>query len=370
MFGRQKCFNGKHHKMKVAKVIGNSTLWERDKTLFLCSKHAPLTCYETIFLWVEGLSQDNCVMCFNTSELEEEVLKALLVFRIPTVLLTTEHFPRHNFNVQIERAMDEKRMAVVELERDEPQGSGLTHLLRNRYAVSQANNIVCGYIDPKGSTAPLLHGRQNVKRLTDDHLPMAAEPENRHARWTVGEDKRLLRMYYADMGLHAMHCATKRSYTAIRQRVNSLAMCDEALMGREFEDYVLESLDINADPNITLREWRGDKIMGNIFPQNNSLPDLVFDIDNRHVAVECKWRARFSSTGVRDLLPEDRLQRFLQYHDSTSTYVYLLLGIGGLPSDPESLYLAPVTNSFAFEKLQTCKVKANELKERLCIQPI
>lgn len=73
--------------MRIIRTIGNKSLWQREKTLFLTSRMAPLACYESIFRWVESFDRWQCAVCFNTSELEEEVLKALLVCRVPTTLV-------------------------------------------------------------------------------------------------------------------------------------------------------------------------------------------------------------------------------------------------------------------------------------------
>lgn len=349
--------------MTIEHIIGNPQLLERPKTLFLCSKRAPFGCYERIFQWVEGLTPDDCVMCFNTTELEEEVLQALLVARIPTVLLTMEHFPSHTFNQQIEQAREEQRLAIVVLHRDEPRGARATPLLRNRYAISLAKDIVCGYVSQMGSIAPLLWNTDKpVTRLLDG-LPQPLLEEGsspRHARWTVGEDKCLLRMHYADMGIHAMHQALGRPYATIRQRVKALCLCDEALMGREFEDYVLELLGIGSNPRITLREWRGDKILGDIFPQANSLPDLVLEVDGNPLALECKWRSRLTASKVEELFTPERLEKFQQYAAATATPVYLLLGIGGIPSYPDGLYLVPLDQELTLDTLKANKVSPDD----------
>lgn len=367
--------------MRIIDIIGNQQLLTRHKTLFLCSKHAPYGCYGTVFEWVESLTDNDCVMCFNTSELEEEVLQALLVARIPTILLTVGHFSRHTFNLQIETAWIEQRLAVVVLERDEPHGAGPTPKLRNRYAIAQANNIVCGYFNPRGSIAPLLRETaKEVTHLLDDRLPIAAEPTQKHAKWTVGEDKQLLRLHYADMGLHAMHRALGRPYAAIRQRIHALALCDEALMGREFEDYVLELLFDGHAPawsqpltetarHLSLLEWRGDKILGDIFPQSNSLPDLVLAVDGQPVAIECKWRKRLSPTIADELLTPDRLNRFTQYATDNGTLLLLLLGTGGLPSYPDHLYLVPITQVLNLDTLKNSEITPDKLKSAITPDP-
>ena len=97
--------------MRVVQTIGNNALWEHEKTLFLTSHLAPISCYGKVFQWMEAFDTQGCVVCFNTSELEEEVLKALLVNRVPAILVVTGRF-HDNYNVQIELALKEKRLLI------------------------------------------------------------------------------------------------------------------------------------------------------------------------------------------------------------------------------------------------------------------
>ena len=64
--------------MRIINKIGNETLLNREKSLFLCSKHAPISKYDKVFGWVDSLTADDCVICFNSSELEDEVLTTCL----------------------------------------------------------------------------------------------------------------------------------------------------------------------------------------------------------------------------------------------------------------------------------------------------
>ncbi len=105
-------------------------------------------------------------MCFNTSELEEEVLKALLVCRVPTTLVVTGGF-KDTYNVQIEQALKEKRLLILVLQREDSDGKGFIARLRNQWAIDQVQHIVCGYINPNGSIFGLLAGRNNVTHLVD-----------------------------------------------------------------------------------------------------------------------------------------------------------------------------------------------------------
>ena len=337
--------------MRIIRIIGNKSLWQREKTLFLTSRQAPIGCYEKVFRWVEGFDKWQCAVCFNTSEFEEEVLKALLVCRVPTILVVTNKFT-DTYNVQIEQALKEQRLLIVILQREESDGKGYIARLRNQYIISQVQHIVCGYINPNGSIFGLLAGQNNITYLLNrEDVRKAAEQEAKPYRWTVAEDKRLLRMFYEDMGIHAIHKAIDRPYSTIYLRIKSLTMNDELLKGREFEDYVLELLDIPNNKKLTLKEWRGDKSLPGIYPENNSAPDFVFEYDGKPFAVECKWRNHMPKDIEKELLPADRMAFFRQFSTDRQMPVYLLLGVGGLPNDPDCLYFACIDKDFSLETL-------------------
>lgn len=341
--------------MRIKQTIGNKEFWGREKTLFLTSRMAPLGCYEKVFRWVEEFDKWQCAVCFNTSELEEEVLKALLVCHVPTVLVVTGKF--HNtYNVQIEQALKEDRLLVLVLQREESDGKGFEARLRNQWAIGQVQHIVCGHINKNGSIFGLLAGHNNVTHLLNKADLKAAEAVEKPYRWTVAEDKRLLRMYYEDMGIHAIHKAIGRPYSTVYLRIKSLTMNDELLKGREFEDHVLELLGVANNDKLTLKEWRGDKSLPGIYPEGNSNPDLVLEYDGRPFAIECKWRSHLPKDINKELLPPDRAALFEKYAKERRMPVFLLLGIGGLPSDPDVLYFmsdfkAPMLTNIQAEQL-------------------
>lgn len=346
--------------MRIIQTNGNYSLWEREKTLFLSSKLAPVGTWGKVFEWVDGLTPADTVVCFNSSEFENEVLKALLVNRIPTVLVVMNRFC-DTYNVQIKYALKENRLLIIELQRDEPQEKGATPRLRNQYVIGQMQHIICGYINPNGSIFGLLAGLNNVTHLLNkEDIHKAAEQEAKPCRWTVAEDKRLLRMFYEDMGIHAIHKAIERPYSTIYNRVKALTMSDELLKGREFEDYVLELLDIAHNDRLNLKEWRGDKSLPGIYPESNSAPDFVFEYNGILFAVECKWRSHLPKDIEKKLLPLDKTTSFRQFSSNRQMPVYLLLGIGGLPNAPDSLYFTCLNKKFSPELLFKSAIPPNE----------
>ena len=346
--------------MKVFQTLGNKALWQREKTLFLTSRQAPIGCYGKVFQWVEEFDKFNgCAVCFNTSELEEEVLKALLVCHVPTTLVVTGRL-HDTYNVQIEQALKENRLLLLVLQREE-NDKGYTARLRNQYVIGQVQHIVCGYINPNGSIYGLLAGLNNITHLLDkEDIRMAAEQEAKPFRWTVAEDKRLLRMFYEDMGVHAIHKAINRPYSTIYKRIKALTMNDEVLKGREFEDYVINLFDLPNNKKLTLKEWRGDKSLPGVYPESNSAQDFVFEYAGKPFAVECKWRSHLSKDIEKELLPPERMASFHQFSTERRMVVYLLLGIGGLPNDPDCLYFTCIDKKFSLESLSNNIIPSKE----------
>ncbi|MBR4552841.1 MAG: hypothetical protein IKO20_03870 [Bacteroidaceae bacterium] len=332
--------------MQIIETKGNQNLMNRDKTLFLCSKMTPIGLYDYVFNWTDSLTEKDCIACFDSTELESEVLKALLVANIPTILFVMNRFSDVN-NIQIERALKENRILIVVLRRNEPKGEGTTPRLRNDYVLSLCQHVVCGYINKNGSVFPLLAGRKDVVKLIDENLySMAAEPIERHERWTVAQDKMLLRMFYDDMGIHAIHKQLQRTYAAVYARLHSITLPENLLKGREFEDYVLSLFNIQESDELFLQEWQGDKSYGIIKPENNSNPDFVFRYKQSEFAVECKWREKLSRDWSNDVFSTKKIEDYKHFSEVRNMPVTIILGVGGAPCNPELLYKIPLKKVF------------------------
>lgn len=332
--------------MKIILEIGNKALKERRKTLFLSSKHVPIDLYENIFGWVDSLTKNDCVVCFNSSELEVEVMKALLVNGVPIILVVMNGFT-DRYNVQIQKAQLEGRILILVLKRDEPKGDGQTVRLRNEFVISQVDDIVCGYINKNGIIFPLLAGRKNVRFLEDEDPDIVGEDlAPTHQRWMVHEDKTLLRMFYEDMGIHAIKKMLRRTYLSVRNRTKAITMPEDVLKGREFEDFVLELFKLKDGSAYSLIDWRGDKSTGDVSPVSNSYPDFVIEYKNdgktRRFAIECKWRATIYLNNRKPLIEREQLERYQEYARDNKQQVIIILGVGGIPSMPEELYIVPL----------------------------
>ena len=176
---------------------------------------------------------------------------------------------------------------------------------------------------------------------------VAAEDKSpSHQRWKVWEDKILLRMFYEDMGLHAIKKKLERSYISVRTRIRAITMPEEVMKGREFEDFVLELFDLNETNAYSLLEWRGDKSTGEISPKSNSYPDFVLEYKEGKkkikFSVECKWRVSIPKRMTQPLVSPEQITRYQEYSNEKGQKVFVILGVGGEPSMPEELYLIPL----------------------------
>ena len=329
--------------MRISETVGNIELIKREKSLFICSKRTPIELYEKVFKWVDEQSKRDCIVCFNTTEMEKEVLKALLVNGVPTILVVVN---KHNedHNVQVERALRENRLLILILKRDEPKDKGNTSRLRNEFVLSKVQNVVCGYINKNGSIFPLLAGRNGVKYLIDDDvLNNTIDKEIVQNHWRVDDDKLLLRMYYEDMGIHAMQKQLKYSYSSINQRIRSITLTEDVLKGREFEDCILGLFDLCENSDFRLMEWQGDKKLGDICPEGNHNPDLVLCYkQSTYIAVECKWREKLKIDIENDMFSENKISAYQKFAAERNIPVFIVLGVGGTPSEPKLLYVIPL----------------------------
>ena len=109
-----------------------------------------------------------------------------------------------------------------------------------------------------------------------------------------------------------------------------------------FENYVVTLFNKRK---FRLVEWRGDKIASNgVSPLSNSWPDLVFASVGKkkiHFAVECKWRKQFFEGGT-DWADRNKIDSYLDYQRDKNIRVYVAIGIGGLASNPEKLFVTPL----------------------------
>lgn len=117
---------------------------------------------------------------------------------------------------------------------------------------------------------------------------------------------------------------------------------DEHQKGYDFEKFIVERFD---DAYFDLREWRSDKYHQGKYASSSTLPDLEYELKTaRHkvkFAVECKWRKGFFDYNIEWAKPY-QVANYKNYETENGIKVFVIIGIGGLPENPASVYIIPL----------------------------
>ena len=116
--------------------------------------------------------------------------------------------------------------------------------------------------------------------------------------------------------------------------------------GDDFEKYVVDRFN---EKYYKLIDWRSDKIHNGKFAASNMHPDMVFYYKSKQqkarLAVECKWRAAFLN-GKIEWAKDYQLRNYKQYQKEQGIPVFVIIGIGGQASEPETLYIVPLKDIY------------------------
>jgi hypothetical protein len=129
--------------------------------------------------------------------------------------------------------------------------------------------------------------------------------------------------------------------TSVNGRITDL---DSFEKGRLFENYVVELFN---EEYFKLDKWRkSQKTSDRLTLLTHSYPDLelIFLGARKYkFAVECKWRKEFLSGRIK-WATENQISTYERFEKKYGIYVFVAIGIGGLPSRPEKLFVTPLQN--------------------------
>ena len=133
--------------------------------------------------------------------------------------------------------------------------------------------------------------------------------------------------------------------TVAAPQENELENYEKGLL---FEDYIVTLFNKRK---FRLIEWRSDKKATNgVRPESCSWPDLVFASIGRnkhYFAIECKWRKCFFEGGI-DWADHYKIEKYKSYQDDQNIPVLIAIGIGGVPSNPEHLFVTPLDQIYKY----------------------
>lgn len=117
--------------------------------------------------------------------------------------------------------------------------------------------------------------------------------------------------------------------------------------GNAFEKWVVKRF---SRDYFSIKEWRGDKYVDGIYAESTTNPDLEIEFRlgamRKMFAVECKWRAAFDQ-GDQPFIEwasERQIATYQEFAASRSIPVFVVIGIGGRPDDPENVYVVNLKN--------------------------
>jgi hypothetical protein len=114
--------------------------------------------------------------------------------------------------------------------------------------------------------------------------------------------------------------------------------------GRLFEEYIIRLFNVNS---FQIIEWqKSEKIPDGTFSFAHSYPDLelLFLGTRRYrFAVKCKWRKEFRE-GRINWAKSSQIKSYEDFQNQNRIPVFIAIGIGGEPSDPEKLFVTPICN--------------------------
>ena len=136
--------------------IGNQSILELPKTAFLSSRQISSEVILKCLDWAtEQRDKDVCVISGFHSSLEKDVLHFLLKGRQPVILVLGRSLYRQ-IPDEFRKPLEENRLLIVSpVAQTIHRHSASSSLVRNRYIVDMADEIVFGSLNTNGTLYPL-----------------------------------------------------------------------------------------------------------------------------------------------------------------------------------------------------------------------
>ncbi len=117
-------------------------------------------------------------------------------------------------------------------------------------------------------------------------------------------------------------------------------------IGREFEIYIENLFSKKEGRFIPVKHDSNSALVYGMPAAKATYPDLKFIFQTRYgrtskFAVECKWRISFVN-GLITWASEIQVRNYTDFQKNFRIPVFVAIGIGGLPSDPDRLFVTPL----------------------------
>jgi hypothetical protein len=124
--------------------------------------------------------------------------------------------------------------------------------------------------------------------------------------------------------------------------VPSQSQLDAKQKGDDFEKFMVKKF---SPRYYKIKEWRGDKFVDGLYAETNKDPDIVLEYNwngrQQQFAIECKYRSSFYQ-GAVEWAKERQVLHYQAFMQRTNIPTFIVLGMGGTPTDPQRVYIIPV----------------------------
>lgn len=116
--------------------------------------------------------------------------------------------------------------------------------------------------------------------------------------------------------------------------------------GSAFEHFIITLFN---EHSFHLKKWRkAGKLPDFDFPFDHADPDLEIELvfagaRKYRFAVECKWRKEFIGDRI-SWATSEQIWRYEEFQNHARMPVFVAIGIGGDPHNPEKLFVTPLNN--------------------------
>ena len=146
----------------------------------------------------------------------------------------------------------------------------------------------------------------------------------------------------------------------IEEEINTeIANKKDKEKGDTFEKHVISRF---PEQYYKIKIWQGDKYHEGRFAESNYHPDLIMELNTKNnkasFAAECKYRQTFFKGEIK-LAKEYQIINYRKYATEFNQLVFIVLGVGGEPSNPDSLYIIPLN------EINSTTYTENQLKKYL-----
>src|SRR5687768_425634 len=131
-----------------------------------------------------------------------------------------------------------------------------------------------------------------------------------------------------------------------RPGVTQVTYKDNYEKGRAFELFITRLFNYHS---FRLINWhKAEEFAGSFFPFDHAHPDLEMELvfagaKRYRFAVECKWRKEFIA-GKIEWATSRQICSYEDFQNRARMPVFVAIGIGGDPSNPEKLFVTPLNN--------------------------